>query len=73
MSMKDLHKLAEEQVTKDETTPRQPAQVTNPTLANPETKDSNGSADANKKTTDDNKAKKTVDDFAKDIVSKLVK
>jgi hypothetical protein len=73
MSMKDLNKLAEEEVAKDAATPRTPAQVTNPTLANPETKDSNGSADANKKTTDDNRAKKTVDDFAKDIVSKLVK
>ena len=73
MSMKDLHKVLEETETKDATTPRQPAQVTNPTLANPENKDSNGSADANKKTTDDNKAKKTVDDFAMDIVSKLVK
>lgn len=73
MSMKDLNKLKEEQVTKDETTPRTPAQVANPTLANPDVNDSNGSADANKKTTDDNKAKKTVDDFAKDIVSKLMK
>lgn len=72
MSMKDLNKMKEEQVAKDETIPRTPASVPNPTLANP-VKDSNGSADANKKTTDDNKAKKTVDDFAKDIVSKLVK
>lgn len=71
MSMKDLNKLSEESVTKD-AAPRTPAQVTNPTLANPdkENKDSNGTADTDKSPTD-NDAKKTVDDFANDIVGKL--
>ena len=75
MSMKDLNKLAEETKTNDDIQHRTPASVQNPTLANPDkdNKDSNGNADTNKQTTDDNKAKKTVDDFAKDIVSKLVK
>lgn len=71
MSMKDLNKLAEEAVTQD-AAPRKPAQVANPTLANPdkESKDSNGSADTDKSPTD-KEAKKTVDDFANDIVGKL--
>ena len=75
MSMKDLNKLAEETKVNDDIQHRTPASVQNPTLANPDkdNKDSNGNADTNKQTTDDNKAKKTVDDFAKDIVSKLVK
>ncbi len=75
MSMKDLNKLSEEQSTADSNTVRKPAKVTNPTLANPEknTSDSNGSADANKETTDNKAAKKTVDDFANDIVGKLFK
>lgn len=77
MSMKDLNKLMEESTTKDfKEQPRTPAQVTNPTLANPEdNKDSNGSADTDKKTADSKKvdAKTTVDDFAKDIVGKLFK
>lgn len=51
MSMKDLNKLMEESTVKDsKEQPRTPAQVTNPTLANPEdNKDSNGSADTDKK------------------------
>ena len=75
MSMKDLNKLAEETKVNDDIQHRTPVSVQNPTLANPDkdNKDSNGNADTNKQTTDDNKAKKTVDDFAKDIVSKLVK
>lgn len=74
MSMKDLNKLAEETVVADTTQTRTPAQVTNPTLANPEeNKDSNGSADANKQTTDNTKVKTTVDDFANDIVGKLIR
>ena len=77
MSMKDLNKLMEESTTKDsKEQPRTPAQVTNPTLANPEdNKDSNGSADTDKKTADSKKTdtKSTVDDFAKDIVGKLFK
>ena len=77
MSMKDLNKLMEESTAKDsKEQPRAPAQVTNPTLANPEdNKDSNGSADTDKKTADSKKTdtKSTVDDFAKDIVGKLFK
>ena len=77
MSMKDLNKLMEESTTKDsKEQQRTPAQINNPTLANPEdNKDSNGSADTDKKTTDNKKSdvKATVDDFAKDIVGKLFK
>lgn len=75
-SMKELNELQKETEAGDAKQSRTPAQVTNPTLANPEkdNKDSNGSADAsNKETTDNNAAKKTVDDFAKDIVGKLFK
>lgn len=73
-SMKELAELQKDSVD-EEKAPRTPAQVTNPSLANPEkdNNDSNGSADANKVTTDNNAAKKTVDDFAKDIVGKLFK
>lgn len=72
-SMKELNELAKE--ANDSKQPRQMAQVTNPTLANTEkdNKDGNGSADTNKETADNNAAKKTVDDFAKDIVGKLFK
>ena len=76
MSMKDLNKTLEDVAAKDAKQPRHQAQVTNPTLANTEkdgVTDSNGSADANKKETTNTNAKKTVDDFAKDIVGKLVK
>ena len=77
MSMKDLNKLMEESTTKDsKEQQRTPAQINNPTLANPEdNKDSNGSADTDKKTADSKKTdtKSTVDDFAKDIVGKLFK
>jgi hypothetical protein len=72
MSMKDLNKLAEESEAAD-AQPRTPATVTSPALSTDKgTNDSNGAADVNK-TADDKKAKKTVDDFAQDIVSKLVK
>lgn len=72
-SMKELNDLSKE--TSDSKQQRTPAQVTNPTLANPDkdSKDSNGTADTHKETTDNNAAKKTVDDFAKDIVGKLFK
>ena len=77
MSMKDLNKLMEESTAKDsKEQQRTPAQINNPTLANPEdNKDSNGSADTDKKTADNKKSdvKATVDDFAKDIVGKLFK
>ena len=77
MSMKDLNKLSQETATEDSKQPRNPAHVTSPTLANNDegnNNDSNGSADTNKTATEDNnKAKKTVDDFAQDIVSKLVR
>lgn len=76
MSMKDLNKLMEEATAKDTKKQREPAKVTNPTLANPEeNKDSNGSADTDNKTADSKKTdtKSTVDDFAKDIVGKLFK
>lgn len=72
MSMKDLNKLAEEQTTADSNTVREPAKVTSPVKVD-DNKDSNGSADANKETTDNKAAKKTVDDFANDIVGKLFK
>lgn len=73
MSMKDLNKLAEETEVAD-TQQRTPASVTNPSLAiDNDINDNNGNADVNKKTTDEKTAKKTVDDFAQDIVSKLVK
>lgn len=74
-SMKELTEMQKQTEAGDAKTQRTPAQVTNPTLANPEkdTKDSNGSADASnkEKTADNNTAKKTVDDFANDIVGKL--
>lgn len=75
MSMKDLANLQKETEAGDSAKPRTPASVTSPALANPgeDTKDSNGSADANKETTDNKKATKTVDDVAKDIVGKLFK
>lgn len=73
-SMKELSELQKEAESSDAKQPRTPAVVTNPTLANPdETNDSNGSADANKTATDNKAAKKTVDDFARDIVGKLVR
>lgn len=74
-SMKELNELQKENKADDGKQVREPAQVANPTLANPDkdTNDSNGSADVNKKPTDNNNAKKTVDDFANDIVGKLLK
>lgn len=74
-SMKELNELQKEAETSDAKTSRVPAQVTSPALANSEkdNKDSNGNADADNKKVTDSKAKKTVDDFAKDIVGKLFK
>ena len=81
MSMKDLTKASENIATSDSKTPRTPAKVESPTLADTTkdsgktTKDSNGvTTDTNKETADGNKrAKRTVDDFAQDIVGKLFK
>lgn len=81
MSMKDLTKASENVATTDSKPPRATAQVENPALADTSkdggkpAKDSNGvDADTNKQTADGNKrAKRTVDDFANDIVGKLFK
>ena len=70
MSMKELADLQKEAEAGDAKTPRTPAQVTSPVKVD-DNQNSNGSADANKETTDNNAAKKTVDDFANDIVGKL--
>jgi len=68
MSMKDLNALVAKSV--DSAPPqRQPAHVDNPTLSIDDKKDSNGSADTHK-TTD---AVKTINNFADDIIKKLVK
>ena len=77
-SMKDLNQLMKDlETVKDDNTQRTPATVPNPTLANPDdnTTDSNGSADtnSNKNTGNTQTAKKTVEDFANDIIKKLVK
>lgn len=76
MSMKDLNKLAEDKTAADSQR-RTPGSVSNPTMAGEDpvkNNDSNGSgataaADSNN---NDNKPAKTVDDFAKDIVGKLL-
>ena len=79
-SMKDLNKIMSELPTKDSQTPRTPASVSNPGIVDRsedqgKAKDSNNgnSVDTNKNTTDNGKAKRTVDDFANDIVGKLFK
>lgn len=76
MSMKDLNKLAES-ATATDTQRRTPGKVTNPTMAgeDPVKDDSSGSGtntatDSNK---NNNKPAKTVDDFAQDIVGKLLR
>jgi TolA-binding protein len=69
-SMKELAELQKEAEAGDAKTPRTPAQVTSPVKVD-DNNDDNGKADVNKETTDNNAAKKTVDDFAKDIVGKL--
>lgn len=69
-SMKELTELQKDSV--EEKAPRTPAQVTSPVKVDDNNGD-NGNADVNKETTDNNAAKKTVDDFAKDIVGKLFK
>jgi len=70
MSMKELSELQKDAA--DSKAPRTPAQVASPVKVD-DNKDSNGSADANKQKTTDSNAKKTVDDFANDIVGKLFK
>jgi TolA-binding protein len=69
-SMKELAELQKDSV--EEKAPRTPAQVTSPVKVDDNNGD-NGNADVNKETTDNNAAKKTVDDFAKDIVGKLLR
>ena len=71
-SVKELNELQKE-TNDSKQQQRTPAQVTNPTLANPDkdNKDSNGNADVDKKVTDNQTTKKTVEDFANDIVGKL--
>lgn len=71
-SMKELNELQKESEADDGKQQRQPAQVASPVKVD-DNNDDNGSADVNKETTDNNAAKKTVDDFAKDIVGKLFK
>ena len=69
-SMKELAELQKDSV--EEKTPRTPAQVASPVKVDDNNGD-NGNADVNKVTTDNNVAKKTVDDFANVIVGKLFK
>lgn len=69
LSMKELNELSAKDA-KPET--RTPAQVANPTLANPDKNASDG-RNADAKNNADKKAKKTVDDFANEIVGKLIK
>ena len=72
-SMKELNELQKETEAGDaKAEPRTPAKVTSPVKVD-DNNDNNGNADVNKVTTDNNAAKKTVDDFAKDIVGKLFK
>lgn len=72
-SMKELNEMQKEVDTSDSKETRQPAQVASPVKVS-DNEDGNGkTADVNKKTSDDNAAKKTVDDFAQDIVGKLFK
>ena len=73
-SMKELAELQKEVEAGDAKAPRTPAQVTSPVKVD-DNNDGNGIADTNNKETSDNNAdaKKTVDDFAKDIVGKLFK
>lgn len=78
MSMKDLNELASKAVTSDGQ--RQQAQVSNPGVADrsdddpaAKGKDSNGSADTDKGTAENKTKRRTVDDYAGDIVSKLFK
>jgi hypothetical protein len=72
-SMKELNEMQKEADTSDSKETRQPAQVASPVKVS-DNEDGNGkTADVNKKTSDDNAAKKTVDDFAQDIVGKLFK
>lgn len=70
MSMKELDALSAKASEKP-AAQRQPASVQNPTLPVEDNKDNSGNADVNK--ADSKNAKKTVDDFAKEIVGKLIK
>lgn len=71
LSMKELNDLFSKDSAKPEV--RQMAKVDNPTLANSDAKDAANSGNANSKDNADKKAKKTVDDFANEIVGKLIK
>lgn len=70
-SMKELNELQKEADTSDSKETRQTAQVASPIKVSDNDNDNGKAADANKETSDDNAAKKTVDDFAQDIVGKL--
>ena len=75
-SMKDLNQLIKDlETTEDATaTQRNPVTVPNPTLANPDnTTDSNGNTDTNNNNTGKQATTKTVEDFANDIISKILK
>ena len=73
MSMKDLNKLAEESDTTNNQ-PRTPASVSSPALSlNDDLNVGKDGDESHKKQAVNVKAKKTVDDFAQDIVNKLVK
>lgn len=71
-SMKELNEVQKESDIDHTSASRTPAQVASPVKVDDNNGD-NGSADVNKKATDNNTAKKTVDDFANDIVGKLFK
>ena len=69
LSVKELNTLTAD--AKQQTpAPREQAQAQNPTLAS---EDSNGTPADTNKTADNSKAKRTVDDFANEIVGKLIK
>lgn len=71
MSVKELNALASDMAKQQAApAPREQAQAQNPTLA---TEDSNGSDVDTNKTADNSKTKRTVDDFANEIVGKLIK
>lgn len=77
MSMKDLNKLTEEGTASD-SQQRTPGTVSNPTMAGEDpVKDANGAGDSAPAATDSNKENnkpvKTVEDFAQDIVGKLLR
>lgn len=69
-SMKELNEMQKEEAASDSKTTREPAQVASPVKVSDGDNSNGETADVNK-TSDDNAAKKTVDDFAQDIVGKL--